>query len=298
VSWLQLRLQVTPDALDDVEQVFFSCGAVAITLLSDANEPVLEPDPGETPLWSSVWIQGLFPIDTDIHALRSGLEGLSIVLEGAPDVDFVGAQNWQQAVRTYAVDRVFGERLWLLPKDQAVTIAKPNLVQLRLDPGLAFGSGSHPTTSLCLQWLADSIKPDMKVLDFGCGSGVLGIGAALLGASVTAVDHDRQAVLATSENAAYNGLGRDRVNVMALDQWQPEQYLQHFDVVVANILAAPLQALAPDFERVLKARGAIVLSGILSDQADEVMASYAQTDFSSPEFEAGWARLQGYGRGR
>ena len=293
MSWLQLELRAVPDVLTASEEVLLEAGAVAITLLSDDDEPVLEPAPGETPLWSSVRLLALLPVDTDMAGLQQQLQQLP---QPPPvlDVQFLADQNWQAQMNNHTVDHVFAERLWLLPKKQQVddkTAGRYTL--LRLEPGLAFGSGSHPTTRLCLQWLAENVQPGQKVLDFGCGSGVLAIAAALLGAQVVAVDHDPQAILATRDNAAYNGLQSLQVDVVLADQWQAPLYHEQFDVVVANILAAPLQSLAAQFEAVTVHGGAIVLSGILEAQAENVASSYQQTTFVEPYIEAGWVCLAG-----
>ena len=326
MSWLQIGLRATPASLPIIEESLYACDAVSITLLSDAEEPVLEPNPGETPLWSSVRVQALFDVNADMVALGQALAAIDPELSRSLSVDFVKPADWQDAARTYAVNQVFADRLWLLPKDMAdiegATPARPSkrasihesghdsgrdsgrdsgheLVRLYLEPGLAFGSGSHPTTRLCLAWLAANIQPGQRVLDFGCGSGVLGIAAALLGATVVAVDHDDQAIMATRENAAYNGLSEMELTAYGLDAWharqRPSGYGEGdgYDVVVANILAAPLQSLAVEFEGVTSPGGAVVLSGVLQDQAQAVMDSYHRTAFQTPTIEDGWACLIG-----
>ena len=293
MSWLQLELRVAPLSLAASEAVLLEAGAVAITLLSDDDEPVLEPAPGETPLWSSVRVLALLPVDTNMAQLQAQLQQLPQI-PPVLDVQFIADQNWQAQVNNHAVDQVFAQRLWLLPKNQQVDEAlAQRYTLLRLEPGLAFGSGSHPTTRLCLQWLAENVQPGQKVLDFGCGSGVLAIAAALLGAEVVAVDHDPQAILATRENADYNGLDTRQVDVVLAEQWHAQLYPQNFDVVVANILARPLQDLAVQFESVVLPHGAIVLSGILEAQSAEVAGSYEQTAFAAPRIEAGWVCLAG-----
>ncbi|MCR9260153.1 MAG: 50S ribosomal protein L11 methyltransferase [Pseudomonadaceae bacterium] len=293
MSWLQLELRVAPQSLAASESVLLEAGAVAITLLSDDDEPVLEPAPGETPLWSSVRVLALLPVDTNMALIQAQLQQLPQI-PAVLDVQFLADQNWQAQVNNHAVDQVFAERLWLLPKHQKVDeAAAQHYTLLRLEPGLAFGSGSHPTTRLCLQWLAENIQPGQKVLDFGCGSGVLAIAAALLGAEVVGVDHDPQAVLATRENADYNGLDSRQVDVVLAEQWDVHLYPQQFDVVVANILAGPLQDLAEQFESVVSPGGAIVLSGILEAQAQDVADSYARTRYAEPQIEAGWVCLAG-----
>jgi ribosomal protein L11 methyltransferase len=303
VSWLQIELRATPAALPVLEDTLYQCAAVSITLLSDAEEPVLEPNPGETPLWSSVRVQALFDVNADMAALKLALADIDPELCRELSVEFVSPTDWQAAARTHAVNQVFAERLWLMPKEDrdvpdleaeaSARASKSELVRLYLEPGLAFGSGSHPTTRLCLAWLAANIQSGQRVLDFGCGSGVLGIAAALLGATVIAVDHDDQAIMATRENAAYNDLSETELTAYSLEAWQGRLTSEGCDIVVANILAAPLQSLAAEFERVVRPGGAIVLSGVLQDQAQAVMDSYCGTTFEAPTIEAGWACLIG-----
>jgi ribosomal protein L11 methyltransferase len=293
---LQIELRATPATLPEVEDALLSCGAVSLSLVSDADEPVLEPAPGETPLWSSVRVQALFDLHTDMAQVRQTLDAHDL-LRGQLQMDFVQPSDWQDAARSHAVNEVFADRLWVLPKD-AQPSADASLMQLRLDPGLAFGSGSHPTTRLCLRWLAGHVIAGQRVLDFGCGSGILAIAAALLGARVVAVDHDPQALMATRENAAYNAVDESALKVLSVDAWQRERHEHSFDVVVANILAAPLQSLADEFEQALVSGGSIVLSGVLVEQAQQVMSSYVVTDFDAPVVEAGWACLTGTRRQR
>ena len=296
MSWLQIELRATPASLPDIEEVLFSCGAVSVSLVSDADEPVLEPAPGETPLWSNVRVQALYDLDADVAQLRRALTDHGL-LDTDLLVDFVHSEDWQQAARSHAVDEVFADRLRVLPKEAAAA-SDSTLVYLRLDPGLAFGSGSHPTTRMCLGWLAQRVKAGQKVLDFGCGSGILAIAAALLGAQVVAVDYDAQAVMATRDNAAYNGIDDTALEVLSLEDWQSSGHEGCFDIVVANILAGPLQELAAEFEQVLVDGGALVLSGVLEDQAEAVMSSYAATEFDPPKVEAGWVCLTGIRRKR
>ena len=292
MNWLQLELEATPATLTSIEAALEASGAVSIALVSAADEPVLEPAPGETPLWQSVRVRALLGLDTDLAHLRQALTEAGA---GAiTDVTFVGEDDWQSAARSHAVDRIFAERLHLLPKSSAqAPAADSDHVALYLEPGLAFGSGSHPTTSMCLEWLAANVEPGMHVLDFGCGSGVLGIAAALLGGTVEAVDHDEQAVVATVDNAAYNGLTTAQLRAVEADVWHERNVQGAYDVIVANILAGPLQALAAGFERAAKPGGAIVLSGVLAEQADAVMNAYTRTTFTAPKLEAGWALLAG-----
>ena len=297
MSALQVEFPITPDRLPQAEDALFALGCQAISLISDTDEPVLEPAPGETPMWEQVTLRAWFPLELDFAALREGLQTEFADLEIR--IDFVGQQDPQQQLNNFAVEQVFANRLHLMPKAHRGAVLPAGQLGLYLDPGLAFGSGSHPTTALCLDWLAHNVvTDDLHILDFGCGSGILSVAAALLGAQVTAVDHDPQAVVATRENAAYNAV-LDQCTVLSLDQWQ-QQFSQDqamvrdtYDVVVANILAQPLMQLASTFEQVCKPGASIVLSGILQEQVAEVIQAYADTRFSEPVNQQEWVRLHG-----
>lgn len=308
MSWLNLTLNTTAAHIENIETALYAAGAVSISLVSDQDEPVLEPEPGATPVWQHLKIVALLPLDTDLPDLKRGLSGFE-----ATDllVDFVGEEDWQAKVNNAAVELTFGERLRLRPKarktaDSAANPASDEPVTLFLEPGLAFGSGSHPTTHMCLTWIAEHVVAGQHVMDFGCGSGVLGIAAGLLGATVTCVDYDPQAVMATLENAAYNGLStcegevseeNGTLSVLSLEAWdeyleQPAIHSGKFDVLVANILAGPIQQLAPMFEQIVCPGGAIVLSGILEAQGTAVMDSFECTGFQTTT-EAEWVCLSG-----
>ena len=298
MSWLQLELPATAVTLAQAEDALLQHGAVAITLLSDTGEPILEPAPGETPLWSQCRVRALLPVDVDLAALREQLVAVCAVDPTRLQVEFVGDDDWQSRSANQAIEQTFADRLRLRPKPADSSEYPPQQAGLEpfslyLDPGLAFGSGSHPTTRLCLEWIAANVLAGQRVLDFGCGSGVLGIGAALLGANVTAVDHDPQAVMATRENAAYNGIEQHRLVVVPASEWSPASHAAKFDVVVANILAGPLGDLAEAFEKVCKPGGAIVLSGVLQQQTEDVVCRYRNTDFLHTALEGGWVRLDG-----
>jgi ribosomal protein L11 methyltransferase len=257
-------------------------------LQNAGTDPVLEPDPGETILWADSWIEALFALDSDVAALRAAMQQAGIV---ASSVDFLDDEDWLNRWRQYAVEFCFGDRLWVVPRD-AESVAEP---ALRLDPGLAFGTGSHPTTRLCLSWLAQRQLEGLAVLDFGCGSGILALAALKLGAArVVAIDHDAQALLATRENAAYNELLDERLIVGG----RLAAGADEFDVVVANVLANPLIELSTLLSGVLRPGGALVLSGLLAHQSQAVRAAYPDMQFEPQGLEtdeqgARWIRLVG-----
>ena len=298
MNWLQITLALGTQEAAEFETVLQAHGAVAITYESQADEVVLEPKPGEIPLWQHINLVALFSIDTNISGLNEALRVLDAEVHERLDVAFVAEEDWQQRLANHTVSAEFGGRLLLLPKIEAVAqrvVAKAEKAALYLEPGLAFGSGSHPTTRMCLEWLASHIKADQVVLDFGCGSGILAIGAALLGARVVAVDHDDQAITATRENAQFNGVS-EQIQTLTLVDWGRDrswQASEHFDVVVANILAAPLIDLAPTFSGSLRRGGSLVLAGILDHQASQVMQAYPDVKFGPTFAEDEWVCLAG-----
>ena len=298
MNWLQITLALGTQEAAEFETVLQAHGAVAITYESQADEVVLEPKPGEIPLWQHINLVALFSIDTNISGLNEALRVLDAEVHERLDVAFVAEEDWQQRLANHTVSAEFGGRLLLLPKIEAVAqrvVAKAEKAALYLEPGLAFGSGSHPTTRMCLEWLASHIKADQVVLDFGCGSGILAIGAALLGARVIAVDHDDQAITATRENAQFNGVS-EQIQTLTLVDWGRDrswQASEHFDVVVANILAAPLIDLAPTFSRSLRQGGSLVLAGILDHQVSQVMQAYPGVKFGPTVAEDEWVCLAG-----
>lgn len=290
MSWFQFEWVLRPTQLAEAESILFECGAISLSLVGDTDEPVLEPAPGELPLWSSIRMRALFPLSVDIQALKATLASEPSIA-GGMEIQFVGERDWQAQARRFAVDRVFAGRLRLRPPTHLIEEDDP-YVNLYLEPGLAFGSGAHATTAMCLTWLAAHVVPDLRVLDFGCGSGVLGIAAALLGAQVIAVDYDQQALQATRENADRNGC-LSGMDILSLEAWQAAPVGDN-DVVVANILAGPLVHMAQGLCEVLRPGGWIVLSGILESQVDEVTTAYAGTvKFTAPLIKEGWVCLLG-----
>ena len=277
----------------DVEAVLMRHGACSVTLSDAGNDPVLEPGPGETPLWSSTRITGLFEASASLDRLEAALLD-ELGLECLPPHRFEALPDrpWEREwLKDFGPMR-FGRRLWIAPGDCA--IEERDAVVVRLDPGLAFGTGTHPTTALCLEWL-DSLPLDGKaVLDYGCGSGILAIAALKLGCgSAVAMDIDPQAVTATRQNAEANGVDRElAVLSSAGDVRGP------FDVVIANILAGPLVQFAESITSVIRSRGMLALSGVLCEQAADVMTAYEPwIEFEAPVFREqdgqSWSRLTG-----
>lgn len=275
MAWVEISLSVNRDEVAAAEQALENQGALAITLEDEADVPVLEPALGTSPLWPVVQIRGLFEYEADRSSILAGLLASQAIQR--PDAIAwreVADQDWERAWMDRFQPMQFGQKLWIVPTGMQGP-DDPDAVQLKLDPGLAFGTGTHPTTALCLEWIDGVDFQGLRVLDFGCGSGVLGIAAALKGAaSVSCVDNDPQALLATAENALRNGV-ETLVRCFLPEAWTDESPAGHYDVILANILAGPLVQLAPQLTDRLDKGAAIVLSGVLENQADEVAAAYA-----------------------
>lgn len=292
-DWLQFVMSLDKLDPDTIEEIFNRHGACSVTLSDAGDNPVLEPAPGETPLWSDTCITGLFPADADMAGLKNGLRN-ALALEKLPQyrVERLVNRDWEREwLKDFGPMR-FGERLWISPGDSTVT--QQHAVIIRLDPGLAFGTGTHATTALCLEWLDGLDLAGRTLLDYGCGSGVLAIAGLKLGcASAVAMDIDPQALIATSQNAERNGVA-GRLRVFA----SPEQVQGHFDIVVANILAGPLVEFAESVTSTVAGDGMLALSGVLCEQTAAVMAAYEPwIEFEEPVFREQdgqtWSRLTG-----
>jgi ribosomal protein L11 methyltransferase len=289
MNWLELSVRVTRDIAPLVENLLENQMVLAVTMTDDADNPVLEPGVGETPLWPSVCVTALFNGNTPV-------EPLTRVLSLLPGVDrpqqvsfrYFEDQPWERAWLDRFKPMQFGSGLWIVPGDGPAPAEADHV--LRLDPGLAFGTGTHPTTHLCLDWVDQHDFEGQRVVDYGCGSGVLGIGAAIKGAAVVVcVDNDPQALTATRDNALRNGVQQ------LVETMTPEQFdRQSADVLLANILAGPLIELAPRLHSALRPGGALVLSGILEVQAQELKEAYS-TGFSDLQMKTmdGWVLLTG-----
>ncbi len=274
VNWIQVTVRVDADTADTAEDMLFELGAASVTLLDAADHPVHEPDPGETPLWPIVLVRGLFEPELDRAEISERLHAAGLV-RSANQVDFdkLADQDWERAWMDRFRPMQFGRDLWICPSHREPDPDWP--IVIRLDPGLAFGSGTHPTTALCLEWIDGQNFDGKRVIDYGCGSGILAIACALKGASrVIAIDHDPQALTATLENARRNGV-ESKISALLPDTPEAAAAMANqADVVVANILAAPLIELAPMLLNSLQPGGALVLSGILHEQCESVVRAY------------------------
>ncbi|MFT3755007.1 MAG: 50S ribosomal protein L11 methyltransferase [Pseudoxanthomonas sp.] len=305
MPYLELTQRCTETEQPRYENALEDLGALSVTLLdADADtsneNAILEPGVGETPLWKSLVLTALFPADANALALLAALEAFDPGLDWS-DASFrvVEDQDWERAWLDQFQPMQFGARTFIVPWNHELPDAANNAdaAVVRLDPGLAFGSGTHPTTALCLRWLDDlATRGELRganVLDFGCGSGILALAALKLGAAhAVGVDNDPQALLATHDNAQRNEVG-DKLAV-----YLPEQEpLATYPVVVANILASALDALADTLATRVAPGGRIALSGILHGQENELLGRYAAWfDELRCEQEGDWMRIDGMRR--
>ncbi len=289
MPWLEVNLVVDQSKADNISEALETAGALAVTMQNSGEGEVLEPGVGETSMWQQVQVTGLFSAGIDQLQVQQELSSLGIIGH-AGELQFseLADQQWERSWLDRFQPMCFGKRLWIYPSH-----TKPpdsdNII-LRLDPGLAFGTGTHATTALCLHWMDGAQLDGSTVVDYGCGSGILAIAAGLLGAErVIAVDNDPQALLATRDNAARNGVAGliETVEPGAFDA-------SDVDLVLANILSQPLIDLAPALKACLADGGRLVLSGILENQADSVQAAYVDSiHWQKKSVESGWVRLCG-----
>lgn len=274
-------VQSAKPRLDELETLFWNLEALSVTLEDAEDHPIYEPGPGEIPVWDSVIVSALFADTVDVQKVQIALTSQHFECLAEKKLeDRIWEREWLNRFKPMQ----FGENLWVCPSGHQVDVL--DAVVMELDPGLAFGTGTHATTSMCLEWLDKHIQTDMRVMDFGSGSGILGIAALLLGAElVTAVDNDPQALTASRDNAIRNKVEE------RLETFMPDQYVDRsYDVVIANILAQPLIDLAGKLSGLLASGSSLVLSGIMVDQAAAVKKAYA-LEFVSEQVVDGWVCL-------
>ena len=286
--WQELKIQVLSDSVPLLEEKLFASGAVSLTYLDAKDQPIFLEILNETPLWESVFILSLFSETTDLEPLISELgQDRAIVNCNELKIKTLADQDWETKWMVDFQPMQFGDKLWVCPS--WITPPDPSAKTIILDPGLAFGSGDHPTTSLCLSWLYDHITEEQEVMDYGCGSGVLSIAATLLGAStVYAVDYDPQAITAISNNIEKNMISEGRIRT-----YLPEDLPTiRVDCLVANILAMPLIELSEQFSNLTKPMGKLVLSGILEEQTNSVIQHYKRWfEIDKPQEKDGWVLI-------
>jgi ribosomal protein L11 methyltransferase len=289
MPWLQVTFYSDRERAPLIEAALENAGALAVTLGDAADEPQLEPPPGTTPLWSRVTLTALFPDEPQALADAQSLsQSLAAVLTATPRIEPLQDQGWERVwLKDFAPAR-FGRRLWICPRGQPA--GDPDAVVVELDPGLAFGTGHHPTTALCLEWLDGADVAGKSVIDYGCGSGILAIAALRLGADrASAVDHDPQALEATRSNTQQNAVA-DRLLAFSPDDMPDDSV----DILLANILAGPLVELASRLATLVRPEGRIALSGILCDQLAQVEEAYDPWfELDAPRTKDEWAILSG-----
>ena len=295
MKWLQIHITVEKSQVEFTETLLESLGAVSVTLDDAENQDLLEPLPGETPLWNKVIVTGIYAQEDDEQIDVAALETfIRTQLPTEPmRSEFMEDQEWERTWMDAYEPIQIGEKYWIVP--EWMEAPEADAVNIKLDPGLAFGTGNHASTFLCLQWLGKTDVKDKIVVDYGCGSGILGVAALLLGAKkVYATDIDPQAVLATQQNADLNGV-LDKLYVGLPEEFNKELADQKADVFVANILAGPLMALAADFSTLIKSEGAFALAGVIEEQVDDVSRVYSEFfDILDVEKRDGhWCRISG-----
>lgn len=286
MPWLELRINSSRECAHQVEEQLLECGALSVTLQDNADQPIFEPALGETPLWRATRVTGLFEAGIDTGAVE---RSLALAARSSLHWQVLEDKDWEREWMQRYVPIQCGQKLWICPS--WLTPPDPDATNILLDPGLAFGTGTHPTTFLCLNWLSEQDTHAKQVLDYGCGSGILGIAALLLGAHrADGVDIDPQALLASQENASRNGLAKQAFPVYFPSAAPQERY----DIVLANILAGPLVELAPTIMEKLVPGAKLCLSGILESQADAVVKAYqSKIDFAPMKQKEEWVCLTG-----
>ncbi len=288
--WHQISVITDKKTAPKVSDFFSDLGAVSVTYMDAEDQPVYEPPPGETKIWRLTKVIALFELDTEPELVKTVLfsQFKGYLLQNWFH-EVLQDQAWERTWMEHYQPMKFGESLWVCPTGQEKS--ESGTVCMTLDPGLAFGTGTHPTTALCLEWLANHDLTDKVVIDYGCGSGILAVAALLLGAKQAyAIDIDPQAITATRANAEKNEV------VDRIECYLPEQFSDlQADIVIANILAKPLCELSELISELIKDNGKLILSGILNEQAESVMMAYEHHNINiqTPEIQGDWCRLDG-----
>lgn len=289
MHWQEITFELDAAQAESYEDALMEGGALSVTLRDASNQPLLEPAPETTPLWDKLLLTAMFDEDADIDAVLTRLKDrLSLGRLPAYQVEILEDQEWRRSWMDYFEPIRFGERLWICLSGYAKP-DQPDAVVIDLDPGLAFGTGSHATTALCMQWLDGHSLADKTVVDYGCGSGILAVSAAKLGAAnVIAIDNDPQALQVTGDNVQANQV-ENIVKVYAPEAMPALKA----DILIANILLEPLLSLRGIFMDILQYQGCLVMSGILQAQTSQLQDAYAPAfDFETCEQREEWVRLQ------
>ena len=291
-DWQEWVLETHSQLVEALEAWLFERGALAVTLEDNANEPLLEPGPGETPLWQNVVLTALFTSDVDLSSIRAVLPRTLLAENSKSELSRLQDREWTRVWMDDFAPIQMGPRLWVCPSwaeppDEA-------LVNVMLDPGLAFGTGTHATTAMCLGALDAAMNGGESVVDFGCGSGILAIAALKLGASkALGVDNDPQALAASRDNAARNKISADQFDAVMPEDGRLSAWSNVANVVVANILAGPLLSLAQELIQLMAPGGRLLLTGVLEEQAAQLIEHYAHVGLEVTDRRDGWVLLSG-----
>lgn len=294
MSWQQIKICFISKHLEPIEQQLIQQGAVAVTYLDAEDQPLFQTKPGETIVWDTMLLSCLFDQKTDLRPTLNWLRSNpSIISKDKIAIETVADEAWEKSWMSNFQAIQLENNFWICPSWQRPP--DPNAVNLFIDPGLAFGSGSHNTTKLCLRWLAKTSLTNKCVVDYGSGSGILAIAAALLEAkSVIAVDNDPQAIIATKDNSSRNNIVNGHIKTFLPEQYKKTFKKSHANILVANILATPLQELAPFFAEIVNLGGQIVLSGLLRNQVEEMINTYKPWfDLAEIHYDQEWALMAG-----
>ena len=289
MSWKQISFEVKKSETDLVSEVLMGLGSVSITYSDALDDAIYEPPVGQTPLWDNVKVSALFSSEVNQKSLETSISDICNIVV----IDTVTLKDrvWEEECQKDFPSMRFGKRLWVCPSWDTESILSNDSIVIHMDPGLAFGTGTHQTTSLCLEYLDSNPPKNLHVIDFGCGTGILAIAAAKFGAkSVIAIDNDPQAVLSSKENVAKNKCENTITTIHLIDQENDNKC----DLLIANILANPLVELEPLFSDLVNTNGMLLLSGILKEQVDRVVKCYS-FNFSNIEVanKGEWFRITG-----
>ena len=287
--WKQISFEVKKSETDLVSEVLMGLGSVSITYSDALDDAIYEPPVGQTPLWDNVKVNALFSSEVNQKSIETSISDICNIVV----IDTVTLKDrvWEDECQKDFPSMRFGKRLWVCPSWDAESILSNDSIVIHMDPGLAFGTGTHQTTSLCLEYLDSNPPKNLHVIDFGCGTGILAIAAAKLGAkSVIAIDNDPQAVLSSKENVAKNKCENTITTIHSINQGSDRKC----DLLIANILANPLVELEPLFSDLVHTNGMLLLSGILKEQVDRVVKCYS-INFSNIEVanKGEWFRIYG-----
>lgn len=287
--WKQISFEVKKSETDLVSEVLMGLGSVSITYSDALDDAIYEPPVGQTPLWDNVKVNALFSSEVNQKSIETSISDICNIVV----IDTVTLKDrvWEEECQKDFPSMRFGKRLWVCPSWDTESILSNDSIVIHMDPGLAFGTGTHQTTSLCLEYLDSNPPKNLHVIDFGCGTGILAIAAAKLGAkSVIAIDNDPQAVLSSKENVAKNKCENTITTIHSINQGSDRKC----DLLIANILANPLVELEPLFSDLVHTNGMLLLSGILKEQVDRVVKCYS-INFSNIEVanKGEWFRISG-----